>query len=82
MKTSNDHCIETTYPIELKFTGLIEQVNKDLFTNFQSIQNFHKNFTIFKLKIYKGLLWSWNDTCKLKQLKELLIYTKNRSKIT
>ena len=43
LKTLNDHFIKTTYPIELKLTGLIEWVNEDLYTNFQSILNFYKN---------------------------------------
>ena len=45
----NCHYIKTTYPIELKLTGLIERVNKDLYTNFQSILNFHKN--LYNIKI-------------------------------
>ena len=35
---------KTSYPIELKLTGLIQWVNDDLYTNFQSIVNFAKIF--------------------------------------
>ena len=44
LTTLNDCYLKTTYPIELKFIGLIEQANIDLYTNFQGILNFHKNF--------------------------------------
>ena len=54
-ETLNCHYIKTTYLIEMKLTGFIEQVNEDLYTNFQSILNFHKNFYNFKFKIYGGL---------------------------
>ena len=43
LKTLNCCCTKTTYPIELKFTGLIERVNEDLYTNFQGILNFNRN---------------------------------------
>ena len=33
----------------MKLTGLIEWINEDLYTNFQSILNFHKN--IYNIKI-------------------------------
>ena len=42
-ETLNCCYMKTTHLIELKLTGLIEQVNEDLYTNFQSILNFHKN---------------------------------------
>ena len=42
-ETLNCHCTKTTQSIELKLKGPIEWVNKDLYTNFQSILNFHKN---------------------------------------
>ena len=35
-------CTKTTHSIEMKPTGLIEWVNEDLYTNFQSILNVHK----------------------------------------
>ena len=43
LKTLKDHYIKTSYPIELKLAGLIERVNEDRYTNFQSILNFYKN---------------------------------------
>ena len=43
-KTLNDCYIKTSYLIELKLTGLIELVNEDLYTNFQSILNLYKIF--------------------------------------
>ena len=43
VKTLNYHRMKTTHLIELKLTGLSEQIKKDLYTNFQSILNFHKN---------------------------------------
>ena len=43
LKTSICCYMKTTYPIELKLTELIEQVNDDLYTNFQSILNFQKS---------------------------------------
>ena len=73
LETLNDCYIKTTYPIELKLTGPIEQADKDLYTNFQSILNFHKNLIIFKFKIYRGLLWSWKYPYKLNELKNWLI---------
>ena len=42
MKTLNDGYTKTPHLIELKLRGLIEQVNEDLYTNFQSILNFCK----------------------------------------
>ena len=56
-ETLNCGYIKTTYLIEMKLTGLIEWVNEDLYTNFQSILNFHKNLIIFNFKVYRGLLW-------------------------
>ena len=49
--------MKTTYPIKLKLTELIEQVNNDLYTDFQGIRKFYKNFIIFNFKAYRGLLW-------------------------
>ena len=56
-KTLNCCYMKTTHLIEMKFTGLIAQVNEDLCINFQSILSFHKIFKIFSVKIYRGLLW-------------------------
>ena len=50
--------MKTTYPIQLQLTGPVEQVNDDLYTDFQSILYFHKNLRIFTFKVYRGLLWS------------------------
>ena len=47
--TLNDCYIKTSYPFELKLTGLIEWVNEDLYTNFQSILNFYKNLLNIKI---------------------------------
>ena len=55
LKTLNDCFSKTTYLIELKLTGLIEQVNDGLYTNFQSILNFHKNFGMFTFKLYRAI---------------------------
>ena len=79
LKTLNDCYSKTTYLIELKHTGPIECVNKDLYTNFQGILNFHKNFRILSLKLYRGHLWSCKHTNKLKELKHLLIQLKKMS---
>ena len=72
-ETLNYHCTKTTHLIEMKLTGLIERVNEDMYTNFQSILNFCKNLIILDFQMYRGLLWSWNHPDKLKQLKNLLI---------
>ena len=68
-ETLNYNYMKTIYLIELKLTGLIEWVNEDLYINFQSILNFHKNIYNFKFKGYGDFLWSWNYPYKLKQLK-------------
>ena len=40
--------MRTTYLIELKLTGFIEQVNGGLYTDFQSILKIYKNFYNFQ----------------------------------
>ena len=47
LKKLNDHYVKAPYPIKLKLTGLTEQVNDDLYTDFQSILNFYENLGIF-----------------------------------
>ena len=47
LKSLNDCYIKTIYLIELKFTGPIEQVNEDPYTNFQSILKIYKNLYKF-----------------------------------
>ena len=73
LKTLKYPYIKTTYPIELKLTGLIEQVNEGMYTNFQCILNFTNFFIILNFKVYRGLQWSWKYPNKLKQLKNKLI---------
>ena len=60
--------MKTTYPVELKLTELIAQVNNDLYPNFQVILNFHKNVRIFNFKGHRCLLWSYKYPNKLKEL--------------
>ena len=66
LESFNDHYTKTTYPIELKLTEHIEQINEDLYTNFQSILNFCKIPIIFNFKVHRGLLWSCKKPYKLK----------------
>ena len=44
LKTLNDCFIKTHYLIELKVTGLIEQVNEDLYTNFSEHSKFIQKY--------------------------------------
>ena len=48
--------MKTTYPIELKFTGLIEWVNKNLNNNSQSILIFIKILKYLNLR-YMGVFY-------------------------
>ena len=66
LKTLNDCYMKTTYPTELKLTELIEQVNNDLYTDFQTILNFYKFFGIFNFEGHRCLLWSCKYANKLK----------------
>ena len=66
LKTLDNCYMKTTYLIDLKLTGPIEQVNNGPYTNFQSILNFNKNLYNFEFKVYRGLLWSCKYPYKLK----------------
>ena len=61
--------MKTTYLIKLKLTELIQQVNKDVYTDFQGILKFYKNYIIFNFKAYRDLLWFCKYSNKLKALK-------------
>ena len=55
-ETLNYCYTKTTYLIALKLTGLIKWVHDNLYTNFQSILNFHKNLIIFNSMGCGGLM--------------------------
>ena len=61
LKTLNDCYMKTTYLIELKLTGIIEQANKSLYTDFQSMLKFCKNLEKFIRKLDISLEWMYRQ---------------------
>ena len=52
--------------IRFKLTGSIVWANRSMYTNFQTILNFHINLRILSFKGHRCLLWSCKYVNKLK----------------